>query len=262
MLVAMKQTVLTRAAEARPQRRRRGRRAGIVIGVIAVLGLGATGGGVALGMIPQPFAAAPAPTAAPSRTPSAAPSTPAAAPVQETPEPAPTPTSTRRPFAIDDPSTWTISGNELGPIALGGQFDAETAVLHDGGRAASEHEPCPAMISGTWKLDGTDSVEVRADVDGVIRAVRLRPTVPSDDAPVLRPDSPRTAQGVTLGSTLTELRSVYPDIHPVDPGATAEWSFWETDGAAGPMTFGLALDGETVNLIDIGNESDIRVPDC
>ncbi|OIH94285.1 hypothetical protein BIU90_03705 [Curtobacterium sp. MCBA15_001] len=94
MLVTMKRTVLTRAAEPRPQPRRRGRRAGIVIGVIAVLGLGATSGGVALGMIPQPFAAAPAPapSAAPAQ-PSGTP-TPSSAPVVNEPTSTPTPSAT------------------------------------------------------------------------------------------------------------------------------------------------------------------------
>lgn len=92
MLVSMKRTVLTRAAEPRSQPRRRGRRAGIVIGVIAVLGIGATSGGVALGMIPQPFAAAPAPN--PSATavePSGTPSE-SSAPVVERPTVTPTAT--------------------------------------------------------------------------------------------------------------------------------------------------------------------------
>ncbi|PZE64051.1 hypothetical protein DEI83_12765 [Curtobacterium sp. MCBD17_021] len=93
MLVSMKQTVLDRAEDRHPAPRRRGRRAGIVIGVIALLGLGATSGGVALGMIPQPFtASAPAPT--PSATVPVMPSTPAAAPVQDVPDPTPTPTPT------------------------------------------------------------------------------------------------------------------------------------------------------------------------
>ncbi|WIB59607.1 hypothetical protein DEJ13_14345 [Curtobacterium sp. MCLR17_007] len=98
MLVSMKREVLTRADQQRPAPRRRGRRAGIVIGVIAVLGIGATSGGVALGMIPQPFAAAPAPspsatTVAPSETP-----TPSSAPVvsEPTSTPSSTPSPTRR----------------------------------------------------------------------------------------------------------------------------------------------------------------------
>ncbi|WIB13446.1 hypothetical protein [Curtobacterium sp. MCPF17_052] len=87
----MKQTVLDRAEDRRPAPHRRGRRAGIAIGVIALLGLGATSGGVALGMIPQPFTAS-APAPAPSPSEPAMPSTPASAPVQETPDPVPTPT--------------------------------------------------------------------------------------------------------------------------------------------------------------------------
>ncbi|WP_144765798.1 hypothetical protein [Curtobacterium sp. 9128] len=91
MLVTMKQHVLTRAELDHPTPRRRGRRAGIVIGIIAVLGIGATSGGVALGMIPQPFTAAPAP----SPTMTEPPETPtrSSAPVVNEPTTTPTPES-------------------------------------------------------------------------------------------------------------------------------------------------------------------------
>ncbi|WP_420362877.1 hypothetical protein AABM26_15315 [Curtobacterium aetherium] len=99
MLVSMKQTVLDRAGDPRPAPRRRGRRIGIAVGVVALFGLGATSGAVALGMIPQPFTAA-APTTTPSEP--TVPSTPASAPVQEIPDPVPTstPTSTVRAGAL------------------------------------------------------------------------------------------------------------------------------------------------------------------
>jgi hypothetical protein len=158
MLVTMKQSVLDRAEDRRPAPRRRGRRAGIVIGVIALLGLGATGGGVALGMIPQPFAAAPAPTSTPRTTEPAVPSTPAAAPVQETPDPTPTATPTPTPVVATIPSDCTglVAPSEaarlFGRTPL--QDPSGTAHLRTG------VAPLTTSLSCVWR-------DPRADVSGL-----------------------------------------------------------------------------------------------
>ncbi|WP_420365380.1 hypothetical protein AAEP80_17935 [Curtobacterium sp. L3-7] len=89
MLVTMKHNVLARAELDRPAPGRRGHRAGIVIGIIAVLGIGVGSGAVALGMVPQPFTAAPAPSPTvtePTQTP-----TKSSAPVVNEPTTTPTP---------------------------------------------------------------------------------------------------------------------------------------------------------------------------
>ncbi len=102
MLVSMKQNVLARAELDRPAPKRRGRRAGIVIGVIAVLGIGVGSGAVALGMVPQPFTAAPAPSPTvtePPETPTKS-SAPVISEPTATPTPTSTPTPTRTPAAI------------------------------------------------------------------------------------------------------------------------------------------------------------------
>ena len=257
MLVSMKQTVLDRAEDRRPAPRRRGGRAGIVIGVIALLGLGATSGGVALGMIPQPFtASAPAPTPSPSEP--VAPSTPESAPVQETPDPVPTPTptSTRGPFALDDPSTWTISGDEIGPIALGGQFDAEVDDLGSGTVRPPIDDGCPAPGYGAWTWDDGTVIEVLSDLDGVVRVVR----VIGDDSTLERsatPSGPHTAGGSGRGAALTAIRSEYPDIHPEDAAASGPWSLWQTSSSGGTITFEIGADAETVVGIKIGDPSQL-----
>lgn len=196
MLVSMKQTVLDRAEDRRPAPRRRGRRAGIAIGVIALLGLGATSGAVALGMIPQPFAE-PAPTSTPSPTAPAVPSTPAAAPVQEVPVPVPTPTPTPTPtrgaFVLDDPSTWTISANEVGPVALGGQFDDEVDDLGSGSVRPPVDDACPAPGQGVWTWDDGTKIEVLSDLGNVVRMVRVIGADPTADLPDPSRPGPRTA---------------------------------------------------------------------
>ncbi|PYY33296.1 hypothetical protein DEJ16_13955 [Curtobacterium sp. MCJR17_055] len=265
MLVSMKQTVLDRAEDRRPAPRRRGRRAGIAIGVIALLGLGATSGAVALGMIPQPFAE-PAPTSTPSPTAPAVPSTPAAAPVQEVPVPVPTPTPTPTPtrgaFVLDDPSTWTISANEVGPVALGGQFDDEVDDLGSGSVRPPVDDACPAPGQGVWTWDDGTKIEVLSDLGNVVRMVRVIGADPTADLPDPSRPGPRTAGGFGRGATLTQLRSEYHDLRPANPAASGQWSVWQASSASGTITFETGIDGETVVGIRIGDESQLPQTVC
>ncbi|ROS58744.1 hypothetical protein EDF42_3541 [Curtobacterium sp. PhB172] len=213
MLVSMKQNVLERAT---PRPKRHGRRVGIAIGVVGVLLLGAAGGGVALGLIPTSITAEPTPTASPSTEPTQT-ETPSGAPVvgQPTPTstPSATPTSTRAPYSLSDPDTWTISGSEVGPIALGGEYTAETDDL-DGVYTASDGCLNPNVVF--WYADDRNNpalTVVKAD-DGTIASVMVG--MNSDEVA-----GPTTAAGLGTGSTLTELRAAYPDLHYTEPGNDA-----------------------------------------
>jgi hypothetical protein len=130
--------------------------------VIALLGLGATGGGVALGMIPQPFAAAPAPTTTPSPTEPAAPSTPAAAPVQETPDPLPTQTTTPSPSATPVAGTLPTDCRALVPASEYDRLFGSTPLQDPAGsEAGTDGEGLTPSFSCIWQ-------DPRADVSGLI----------------------------------------------------------------------------------------------
>lgn len=154
MLVSMKQTVLDRAGDPRPAPRRRGRRIGIAVGVVALFGLGATSGAVALGMIPQPFTAA-APTTTPSEP--TVPSTPASAPVQEIPDPVPTstPTPTVRAGALPADCTGLVPASEQDRLFGGAPLRDPSGTEHLRNAA-----PLTTELSCLW-------MDPRADVSGL-----------------------------------------------------------------------------------------------
>ncbi|QKS15514.1 hypothetical protein HUN59_04145 [Curtobacterium sp. Csp2] len=244
LLVTMKQDVLARAT---PRRGPRRRRTGIAIGVVAALLLGAAGGSVALGLIPgqDDRAAPPAATATPDPTPTR---TPDGAPVVDSPPPTPTSTSTRPPYAVDDPRTWTISGSEVGPVALGGAVAAETDDLST---AFTDDGNCPNPNVSWWSADGRTPIIVVGQ-DGVVTGIAV------GDFSADRP-GPTTAEGLGVGSTLAELQAAYPDLTQVTgsdetpawtivrqgrhitfsmrPDTTVTGSVWVSDKATEPSEF-------------------------
>jgi hypothetical protein len=256
MLVSMKHHVLEHAEDRRPARRRH--RPGIVVAAVALLALGTASGAVALAVVPQQQTAAPTASAAPP-TPRPTTTT-SSAPVIETPIPETTPTATpptatptRRPFDATDPGTWTISGAEVGPIALGGAVDAElddVALAYD--RLAGE-PGCPPPGVNDFDRPGAVSMIV-LDRDGVVTgiAVGLLSTYEPRDLSA----NPSTAAGVGISSTLADLRAAYPDLVALgthsDPGATGgEFSMWSVHRDGRFITFELDPD-ERVGLVWVG----------
>lgn len=235
MLVPMKRHVLEHAA---PRRSRRGRNTGIALGVVGVLLLGAAGGGVALGLIPTSLTAErPTPTSPPAPEPTTT-ETPSGAPVvgRPTPVPTPTPTSTRPVYALSDPSTWTISGSEVGPIAFGGDRTAELDDLAATFRTLGPDEVCPDPNVVYLERQGLQLIV--AGLDGTVQSIQLSADYEDPDAP-----APTTAEGLGLGSTLAELRATYPDLH------------WSEEGKDGPSDTSLgggwvtSLGGATVTFL-------------
>jgi len=238
MLVAMKQNVLERAE---PRRGRRGRRAGIAIGIVSVLLLGAAGGGVALGLIPTSLTAEPTPSATSTPEPSVS-ETPSGAPVVDRPTPTPTstpsPTSTRPAYALDDPSTWTISGTEVGPIALGGERSTELDDLAGAFETLGPEQTCPNPNAVFLRSEqGMDMVV--SGQDGTVQGVDIGLGEPLGPE---RAAAPTTAEGLGLGSTLAELRAAYPDLHYSRAGAEGPT---DEDPYGGYVT---AMNGATVTF--------------
>lgn len=253
MLVAMKQNVLERAT---PRPRRRARRTGIAIGVVSVLLLGLAGGGVALGLIPTSVTADPGPSAttAPESGPSA-PETPSGAPVVDEPTPTPTATSTRAPYSAADPATWTISGDEVGPIAIGGPVDGE---LDDLGAAYTREtdDACPSPDVTFWHADGYAPLTVTA-ADGRVAGVAIGLGSPLE---TLR--GPTTPEGMGVGSTLSDLRAAYPDLTRLDAAVAGDQQEWTIVRNGEHVTFQTGADPDVVAIVWVSSVAAVPYEFC
>jgi hypothetical protein len=253
MLVSMKHNVLEHADDRRPKRR--GHRSGIVIAAVALLALGTASGAVALAVVPQMQQAAPVASPTPSLPEPS--STPSSAPVVETPDPTPEPTATeppRRPYDPADPGTWTISGAEVGPIALGGDVDAE---LDDVGLAYDRtpaDTQCPSPDTTFFERSGAVPLTVQ-NRDGSVTAVAvgLLSPVGADALDA----NPTTAEGVGISSTLADLRAAYPDLASVRNSDTGgSYSLWSVQRDGRFITFEMDESGDHVGLIWVGTTAE------
>jgi hypothetical protein len=260
MLVSMKRNVLTQAEDRRPAGR--GRHTGIVVAVVALLALGTASGAVALAVVPDQQQAAPVASSAPAEPEPTR--TASSAPVVEAPDPVvPTPTATasaaptRPPFAADDPDTWTISGDEVGPVAVGGATEAESDDLEVAYHLLPSGDgTCTAP--GTWARDGSPGVQVVSE-DGVVTDVLVGS---GDGITPDQPGGPTTAAGIGVGSTLDEVRAAYPSLAQRTPGSDAAWSLWSFTEGPGTVRFQVGQDGSHVRVIWAGQHPDLPTAVC
>ena len=258
MLVSMKRNVLTQAEDRRPAGR--GRHTGIVVAAVALLALGTASGAVALAVVPDQQQAAPVASSAPAepeptRTASSAPVVEAPDPVVPTPTASATPT--RPPFAADDPDTWTISGDEVGPVAVGGATEAESDDLQVAYHLLPSGDgTCTAP--GTWARDGSPGVQVVSE-DGVVTDVLVGS---GDGITPDQPGGPTTAAGIGVGSTLDEVRAAYPSLAQRTPGSDAAWSLWSFTEGPGTVRFQVGQDGSHVRVIWAGQHPDLPTAVC
>jgi hypothetical protein len=173
---------------------------------------------------PTDAGSSPTRSASPSATPAATAPLASASP---TPTPSPTP-----PIDLEDPSTWVIDFTSFGPLSRGIPLgDAATSMT---AFTPTPNEGCPWMT--TYSKVGSPTILLVALPDSdLITQVVLRESEPGA-APTA--SSPRTRDGIALGSTLAELTTVYPTVQEIE-GPPGEPSYSVTDDAGNYLNFGV-----------------------
>ncbi|MCS5517966.1 hypothetical protein [Curtobacterium flaccumfaciens] len=213
--------------------------------------------GVALGLVAAVAltACSDSPAATPTRTvtATATPEAPA-----DTGTPTPTAPATDTAFSLSDPATWTISSDEVGPIALGGAVQGEIDDLADAYTRSTD--ACPASPETTfWERADTPGLIV-IPRDGKVAGVTIG-GVGSDEVTT---NSPETDAGIGIGAPLTEVRSAYPDLQYTGTYGEEQgpYSMWRVQADGRYMTFQLGTDGATVAAIWVGSVAKLPYEYC
>ena len=190
-----------------------------------------------------------------------------AAPATETPTPTPTPTVTPTPTPAptaappvqdpSDPSTWVIRFDGIGPVTLGSTLD-------------SVHTAIPSWTDVTYDVcvegqrdltapDGLGLVASSANggAGGVGEvAVWYNFTVSG----VKDLATPRTAEGIGVGSTFDQLMTAYPGITKTGEYNESATYYGLSDGSGAWIAFGV-IDGR-VEQIQVGPHSTLPSELC
>lgn len=192
MTVSMKANVLQRTTEHETDRPRF--KWGIIVGIVAVLGIGTASSAVALGLVPHPFSA-PAPVVSESPTPRAA-ITPSPAITTEPPSPSPTQQPAVADLTIPTTCKGVVAGADYTRF-FGTNPIQQYRPVPDG--AAKDPIPAPRVSAPAFYSDATlfcRWADLRADVSYLSVAMGTAPETETAD---------NVAALVTLGFTCSEV---------------------------------------------------------
>lgn len=195
-----------------------------VVAVVAAVAIVLSGCG-------GPPPAEPTPTATPSASP-----TPSATP---TPTPTPTPT-----IDMSNPANWIISADAVGPLYIG-QPIGEALTAASGYVQGEPFGDCPVAF-----LDraGVASIAIAYWPDDLVTQIIVRVLGGSSvSAADLYSASPKTAEGIGIGSTLADFLATYPDVTVLrDDGPS--FSVYSIAGPSGDFIVVSAVDGVIESL--------------
>lgn len=170
-----------------------------------------------------------------------------------TPASSATPSASGSAFSLSAPDTWTISGDEVGPIALGGSTSAEVDDLRDA--YTRDSGGCPASpATSFWHRDASPGLIVE-DRDGTVTGVEIG----GPQTTATSVTGPETSAGTGVGSSLAELKAAHPDLAALPSGSSGEEAAvpttWTIDAGSRHITFQLGRDGEHVALVWVGQQA-------
>lgn len=228
-----------------------GRKRTALVVTLVVLAVSISGGTVAYalgaGLLDPTSVATPVPTVTPTPTPT------------RTPTPTPTPSSVPAAPAEDpnDPSTWVIDFNGIGPVDLGSSIATVASGLPDW--TDSTYAICRPRQVDLVAADhlGLTSLSPSASPDRISELLlSYNFAIYGDSAPA----TPRTAAGIGIGATLEELMAAYPGITKTGEYADVASYYGLTNGQGTWIVFDVLHD--RVDNIQVGPHSTIPSELC
>lgn len=203
-------------------------------------------------------------TSAPAEAASSAPQPPAAA-TSTRPAPSATspqadasthPSASGSKYQLNNPATWTIAGNEVGPIAIGGRTTAETDDLTAAYQLNAGE--CPAAPTTQFWANGKNPTLIVTTTSGNVSGVAVGNFAPK----AVHATSPKTENGAGIGTSLTELQRLYPHLTYLGTYAQerAGFSLWGTDDHGGHISFELGEDGKNVGMVWVSPNPNPKPP--
>lgn len=161
---------------------------------------------------------------------------PSSVPDQATGSPPPPTTSPTSTIDPSDMTTWTLSGEGVGPIDLGAAYPEVLGAVPDFEKA----EWCEGVVR--LHREGTATAVLFLSADGAsVETI----TVSGMDVA-----APATAEGISLGSSMDDLFAAHPDLSLTNQPAADAWTYATPTDAGGSMSF-LTYDDE-VQMMGVG----------
>lgn len=130
-----------------------------------------------------------------------------------TPTPSPEPTQTTAAPDPEDPATWVISENGVGPIEIGGDLAGTLAKLPDTWTNDAENCAWTAWLKDSSVDYGVYFVRGTESDSAPISEISVYEQMQGEGAT----GAPATAEGLTLGATRDEILAAYPNAQEGKP---------------------------------------------
>ena len=175
------------------------------------------------------------------------PAAPSPAPTTTTPTATPSPTPD-----FSDPAAWLIDYGSVGPLVVGGSLAAAEPSF--GALTVERQEACPWFVILSDPELSLWVMTTQGDDDVIDQIVLGDGSTPDPSRTQLR-----TADGIAVGSTLTDVAAAYPDL--VESQGKYNRIFSTTDGTGAYINFSVS-DSDVVESIVVRSSPDVNSEYC